>query len=215
MVAAAGAGGAYNDGTIGSGVSGGGLSVKGLTIKNGSYSYTVLDGTQTSGYKFGIGQDGSLTTNSYLAGSGGGYYTGYYNDRTLDIGPLEGIGGTSYISGHTGSVSIKASTSLTPKVNQNGQLCQNGTNDNYCSIHYSGKYFTDTKMIDGNGYNWTNVKGDATRQPTKDNLGTQTGNSGDGFIKITPITTNEDVYLKDIIVSDGTLNEAFNPLVED
>ena len=55
-----------------------------------------------------------------------------------------GSGGSSYISGHLGSVAIKSSSDTSPRLDENGIACINGTNDNICSLHYSGFYFYDT-----------------------------------------------------------------------
>ena len=41
-------------------------------------------------------------------------------------------------------------------------------------------------MIDGMGYSWTTVKGDTVvGMPNKNGMGTVTGNTGNGFAKIT------------------------------
>ena len=45
-----------------------------------------------------------------------------------------------------------------------------------CSYHYSGLIFTNTNMIAGN-----------TSMPTHDGTGTMTGNSGNGYARITYI----------------------------
>ncbi len=62
-----------------------------------------------------------------------------------------------------------------------------GNSDVQNSIHYSGKYFTDTLMIDGVGYNWTTEKGEQVQMPTYNNeyyaLGV--GHSGNGVAVIT------------------------------
>ena len=54
--------------------------------------------------------------------------------------------------------------------------CNNGSNDVACSYHYSGLIFTNTNMIAGN-----------TSMPTHDGTGTMTGNSGNGYARITYI----------------------------
>ena len=61
-------------------------------------------------------------------------------------------------------------TSSTPKAG-----CTNGTTNNDCSIHYSGKIFTSTIIKNG-----SEVMPDS-------NGGTMTGNSGDGKAKISYI----------------------------
>ena len=57
-----------------------------------------------------------------------------------------------------------------------------------CSMHYSKLFFTDTVMIDGNGYSWTTEEGsEVVGMPTHDGTSTMTGNTGNGFAKITYI----------------------------
>ena len=94
---------------------------------------------------------------------------------------MSGGGGSSYISGHTGCVAITSNTNTTPKSG-----CKTGTTNNNCSIHYSGKIFNDTVMIDGSGYSWTNVK--STKKPMpKPNGKTYElgqGNPNNGIAKI-------------------------------
>ena len=104
------------------------------------------------------------------AGGGGGFYggAGAYN-----MGG--GSGGSSYISGHQGSVAIKAANDVTPK-----DGCTHGTNDITCSYHYSDKVFTNTIMKAGN-----------EEMPSYNNEGTMTGNSGSGHAKITLISIDE------------------------
>ena len=123
--------------------------------------------TQTIGYQFGIGKNGEGTGDSDgVAGGGGGYYGG------TSINALEGesaSGGSGYISGHLGCVAIQAQDNITPK---NG--CTDGTEDITCSYHYSNKIFTNTIMKAGN-----------EEMPTFNGSGSMTGNSGNGFVKIT------------------------------
>ena len=69
------------------GGAGGGLN--GLTNRTRS-----KPGTQTSGYKFGIGQDGyGVGSSNGVAGSGGGYYGGTTSDYADDC--EAGAGGSS------------------------------------------------------------------------------------------------------------------------
>ncbi len=145
--------------------SGGGL--ESIAIGRGS---VVLNGaTQTSaGYDSKIsttysGLFGSGNTVYYSAGSGGG--GGYYGGGATDYGS---IGGSSFISGHIGCNAIDEHGQHTGQPN-----------------HYSGNVFKDTVMIDGDGYKWTNVKESYTGMPTPDGKSTMTGNSGNGYAKIT------------------------------
>ncbi len=125
---------------------------------------------------FGIG---GSTHDCCEASGGGGYYGGGLCD---DNG---GGGGSSYISGHTGCVAITSSTDRTPK---NG--CETGTLDNACSIHYSQKIFTSTKMIDGEGFKWTNKieNEEAMPNPNTGYYDLKTGHQGNGYAKITLIS---------------------------
>jgi hypothetical protein len=101
---------------------------------------------------------------------GGGYFGGGAGGSTLSGGSGQGGGGgSSYISGHTGCVAIASVETITPKVG-----CTNGTTDITCSYHYSGKRFTNTVMKSGN-----------ESMPTHDGTGTMTGNTGNGYAKIT------------------------------
>lgn len=187
----AGGGGGRNDSTTGHA---GGLSAYDGIVTNSSWeSSRGIKGTQTSGNAFGIGGAGDQGggTSGYCSGEGGGgggYYGGTGGIDTAgncyDVG---GGGGSSYISGHTGCVAITSENNLTPK-----GVCYEGTTDNSCSIHYSGKYFIDTLMIDGAGYTWTNAKASTVGtnlmpDPTIID-GTYTsgqGNIGNGYARIT------------------------------
>ena len=140
-------------------------------------------GTQTSGNKFGIGANGGCGGEGG-AGAGGGYYGGknYYEGSNYGSSG----GGSSYISGHTGSVAIASGSTAEPRaVRVSG--CTTGTTNNNCSIHYSGKTFSNTVMIDGLGYKWTNTKGalQAMPKPAGGTYASGTGHTGNGYAKIT------------------------------
>lgn len=152
MVAAGGAGlvGDYSGNP-----SGGTLSSPNVT---GVYGAVSTGATQTSGASFGIGGTG------VRSGGGGGYWGGGANTYS-------GAGGSSYISGHVGCVALQDDSANTPKTG-----CSNGTNDMECSIHYSGKYFTDTIMLSG-----------SSDMPGYDSSDTITGNSSNGHARITYI----------------------------
>ena len=99
--------------------------------------------------------------------------------------------------------------------------CTTGIDVNSCSIHYSGMTFTDTVMIDGLGYRWTNIKADtSTGMPTQSGNGTMIGNTGNGFAKISTIiqsNNNKDsanlpdyiAYLDNITSDLGDFDEPF------
>ena len=54
--------------------------------------------------------------------------------------------------------------------------------------HYSGKVFTETVMIDGEGYSWTSEKQPGiVGMPTFDGTKTMIGNTDNGHAKITKI----------------------------
>ena len=176
IMVAGGAGGTYSDSSAPGGGAAGGLT----SYSTSNSNHTVASSTQVAGGAAGLngnaggfGYGGSHSQSAYNSGAGG-YYGG-------GSGPSGG-GGTSYISGHTGCVAITSQSSLTPKSG-----CTTGTSDNSCSLHYSGKKFTDTVMIDGRGYSWTNTKGSLTQMPSPNGgyYESGVGNSGNGAIRIT------------------------------
>ena len=208
MVAGGGGGSDYYNSVSSSGGAAGGL-----TAYNGGYatgaSWEVYElstgGTQVSGGNGGNGASrggtgsfglGGASTNNH--GGGGGYYgggSGSYNSGVVG----SGAGGSSFISGHTGSVAIASESSITPRVGTNSGVCSTGTSDNLCSIHYSNKKFSDTVMIDGSGYSWSNVKGNQSQMPNPNggsySLGV--GHSGNGYARITFLTSAKEViYLE-------------------
>ena len=125
--------------------------------------------------QFGYGGWGSTTGLSYgvsSSGGGGGYYGGGHGIHPGNTWSGGG-GGSSFISGHNGCNAI-ASSSTQNNITHTGQ-----------SVHYSGYKFSDTIMIDGAGYKWTNVKGSLVGMPTFDGNSTMTGNSSAGYAKIT------------------------------
>ena len=129
MVAAGGGGSAYD---------GAGGHAGGLTGYPGNIS-TILGGTQTTGYSFGIGANG-IDSQAGTGGGGGGYWGGNTGTNTDE----SGAGGSSYISGYQGCVAIASSASTSPKSG-----CSNGTTDISCSYHFSGKIFTNPQMLSG------------------------------------------------------------------
>ena len=194
IMVAAGGGGRFSDGTA---VSNGGAGGA-LTGLNASGDYTDwcigFGGTQTSGGMIGITsgkycEEGSNTTytqpglitggfgyggahgsqGNNSTGGGSGYYGGSSSGHIASAG-----GGSSYISGHTGAIAIKSESNISPRNDSKDNLCKIGTNDITCSYHYSNFIFTDTKMIDGN-----------SSMPNKSGSGNSTGNSGNGYAKIT------------------------------
>ena len=147
---------------------------------NGYNGNGTAGGTQTT---YGGVQSSSYTVSSFGVANGGctggnGYYPGGGATCASGAG-----GGSSFISGHAGCVAVTSESSTSPKSG-----CANGTTDIECSKHYSGMYFTDTKMIDGKGYEWTTEKqSTSTGMPTFDGTSTMTGNTGNGYVKLTYI----------------------------
>lgn len=129
---------------------------------NGACNYSKLE-------KGGFGYGGS-SVGCYDGGGSGG--SGYYGGAGGVV--QSGAGGSSFISGHNGCDAIdKSSTS--DNIKHTGQ-----------SIHYSGLKFTDTVMIDGAGCKWTTeITSDCSGMPTHDGKSTMTGNTGNGYAKIT------------------------------
>lgn len=186
--------------------SAGGACIEGTCYGGGLTGYVASDydnggaGTQTTGGSatadatnggFGYGGNGYISNptcpNSNDGyGAGSGYYGGgggrggtCVNSSTNRRG--SGGSGSSFISGHTGCVAITSENNRSPKDN-----CTDGTTDHNCSIHYSGYEFTNTIMIDGGGYSWTTEKGtEIVGMPTHDGAETMTGNTGNGYAKIT------------------------------
>ena len=155
----------------------------GTQISGGAKGKTArYPGTDGSFYNGGVGGISKDTpTISGGGGGGGGYYGGGSGEACKGNCGGSGGGGSSYISGHTGCVAITSASSATPKTG-----CTTGTSDNSCSIHYSGKSFTNTVMIDGSGYSWTNAKKSLQQMPSlSGSYASGTGNSGNGAARIT------------------------------
>lgn len=169
MVAAGGAG-ASNWTNAAIGGYGGALTGGAGILNSGSASHTLATGgTQTSGGKggstspnngdagkFGIGGNSQA---GHGSGGGGGYYGGG-GGGYVDSGVSSGAGGSSFISGHTGCNAIDKSGNHTAT-----------------PVHYSGKKFTSTSMIAGNG-----------SMPNPRGSGNITGNTGNGYAKITLVS---------------------------
>ena len=98
------------------------------------------------------------------AGSGGG---GYYGGGGSS-GDGGGGGGSSYISGHEGCISIL------PNATNESELKPSDD-----SFHYSKLYFTNTVLLGGN----------ESMPLFNDTEGTMIGNDGDGFARITFMST--------------------------
>ena len=192
VMVAGGGGGAHitNTTSYTEGMNAGGLAVSGdLSTWTDTWTPTV---NQTTGGNFGYGSDG-VNSSHAGAGGGGGYYGGY----SQKVGEYAGraAGGSSYISGHLGTVSIVSSSDSGAK---NG--CTTGNDDYECSYHYSSMVFNQTTMIDGAGYSWTNVRSSEVPMPIFDGAVIDGGNIGNGHARITYIKEYEDI---DVYYANG------------
>ena len=133
----------------------------------------------TYGYgTFGIGGRSKLS--SSFSGGGAGYYGGGSSTHVQGGG-----GGSSFISWHDGCDAITEG-STSSNIVHTGQ-----------SVHYSGYVFTNTIMIDGSGYKWTDVKGsNVVGMPLPDYSGIMNGNTGNGYARITPISMGDYQLIK-------------------
>ena len=156
-----------------------------FTDKTGINNKETIDGSFGKG---GAGDKGGDKNGKCRGegGGGGGYYGGSGGSNAsgncYDVG---GGGGSSYISGHTGCIAITSATDEAPKSG-----CTQGTTDNSCSIHYSKKKFTNTLIIDGGGYTWTNDEKSKARtnlmpMPSDGTYASGIGHTGNGSAKIT------------------------------
>ncbi len=164
-------------------------SAGGLVGYNGNHVHTGYGGAQTEGGacysssnlttsncqgSFGYANSIPYYSSRYPntgAGGGGGYYGGGSGPSAVGAnnGGLGG-GGSSFISGHDGCNAILAEST------------ESDIKHSSDSKHYSNLVFTNTKMIDGEGYEWTNVKGEVVGLPEPD-----IETNGNGFAKITYI----------------------------
>lgn len=201
MVAAGGGGVSYytsgsysSDGGAGGGLIGidGHHSDPTACGKGGTQLALGASGTRNAGTTqfggFGLGSSAKTKSDGSYVHSGGGA-GGYWGGGAGSGAGGPGGGGSSYISGHTGCIAVESATSTSPRLGTNDAACTTGTTDIQCSYHYLNDYkFTNTIMIDGDGYQWTTEKGsDIVGMPTHNGTGTMTGNIGNGFIKITYI----------------------------
>ena len=208
MVAAGGGGGFISiqeGGNASKGGAGGGLNgydANNLSPFASAYGY-AMGATQTAGgicnpnYNLThcrpgtFGSGGNIIDNGAAhSGGGGGYYGGAQSGH-VDAA----AGGSSFISGHNGCNAISSSST-------ESNIVHTGH-----ANHYSGYKFTSTKMIDGNGYKWTNTKGSLEQMPNPSGgyYASGKGHSGNGYARITiQSTTNRYSYiLKDKILYDN------------
>ena len=139
--------------------------------------------TQTTGYAFGVGQDGVFKySNKTVGGGGGGYYGGYGTAISSNVS--NGAGGSSFISGYDGADAIDESSTST-NIIHTGQ-----------SIHYSGLKFDYSIMIRGNGTVQDSTSYSQYLMPGTDGtkLAQGTGKTGNGYAIIE--------YLEDLKTED-------------
>ncbi len=128
-------------------------------------------GTGGGRFSDGRGSDYRSQDGESSGGSGGGYYYGSSSGHIASAG-----GGSFFISGHNGCDAIKEE-STENNIIHTGQ-----------SIHYSGLYFTNNLMIDGDGYRWTTKKEEQIGMPSHSDNSIIMGNSGNGYARITLIS---------------------------
>lgn len=180
MVASGGGGANFRGENYGEGNGGAGGALTGLdgisTKNTNGYGYGIgTGGSQTAGGTFkwtagtasnvaiapGIfGQGGGIEVNNISAQSGGG--SGYYGGSASAHGGAGG--GSSFISGHTGCNAISETSTV-------NNIIHTGN-----PVHYSDYKFNNTVMKAGN-----------EEMPDYYGTSTITGNSGDGFAKITAL----------------------------
>ena len=194
IIVAAG-GGACDDGSVWSNSNPHGGGVNGINIPWSGYSLVNASQTdggyvyQSSTYgkrgQFGCGNQAS---SGYRSGGGGGYYGGGESD-------WGSMGGTCYISGHAGCIAVLESAIESYGTNGVSQIEHRTDEDAVTkSTHYSGRKFTNTKMIDGAGYPWTTTQGTSYEQmPSTASLSAKyaasIGHEGNGYCRITGTTS--------------------------
>jgi hypothetical protein len=147
---------------------------------------------QTNGYRLCFGENADLGITA--SGGGGGYMGGVTGDAigmgTLYLGST---GGTSFISGHNGCNAINYDNTITGtrivnSLSETYDICS-FTSQSILSINGISYVFNNTKMIDGQGYYWTNSRGSLSGMPTPSG-GTETGHTGNGYARITFVSAN-------------------------
>lgn len=160
-----------NSPSAGTGESGSGGTLKGIDgkVNFGMIEYPYGRGsTQTSGYKFGIGDNGTLcmTTLNGLGGGAGGYFGSYSGRCSEEAWQVPGGagGGSSYVSGCQGCKAIdKLSTENNIKMLKKSE-------------HYSKLVFTNIIMKSGDD-----------EMPNPKNGKKMIGNDNNGYARISYI----------------------------
>ena len=124
-------------------------------------------------------------------GSGGGSgYFGGSGASGLSNGVFQAGGGSSFISGHSGCIAIDENSTennIIQRTGANNASCIDNPTAGLCSHHYSNYVFSQTVMIDGNGYEWTSQIGNYIGQVQPDGT-TKKGNKDNGHARITLMT---------------------------
>lgn len=128
---------------------------QGRTGGMGGYSYGTVTLSANQTIYITVGGTGDILTAGYPNGGSGGASGSWAKGGG-------GGGGSSFISGYEGCNAISAEST------ENNIIHTNQPN------HYSGKVFVDTVMKAGD-----------EEMPTHDGTGTMTGNSGNGYARIT------------------------------
>lgn len=152
-----------------------------------------------------VGTDGTLgiagngSSAEAGGGGGGGYYGGAGGGLAFAIAREDsglchssGAGGSSYISGHTGSISLKNKNNTSCKEKGTNPTNYIGTTDKTCSYYNKDYIFKNTTMIDGEGYSWTNKRNELVKMPSYANDSIDKGNIKSGHAKITALTTGSN-----------------------
>jgi hypothetical protein len=170
---------------------GGSKTQGGLKVNNGSYT------NGTNGV-FGAGGNGTSSWGD-CAGGGGYYGGGYGGNINGGYGMYSGAGGSSFISGMTGCVAIDPTDTTNDPRTQDGDTGIFKTMLNYYTTGFGTSatwvdgeeiLFTNCSMIDGADYQWnTGVKAGTAGTMPNPSGGTMTGNAGNGYARITQLTT--------------------------
>ena len=172
IIIAAGAGGSDDGAPSSNNCSGGGLNSN-ATLYGGTYTNATQTAASTATLNGEFGA-GNQSYTKACAGGGGGYWGGAGSD-------YGGTGGSSYISGHPGCIAIESATSTSAKSGAANTVAK--------ATHYSGFYFTNTKMIDGTGHVWTTDIGSLEAMPNPTTVSSfyssGVGNRGNGYARIT------------------------------
>lgn len=136
----------------------------------------------------GIGTTSALNGAFGKGGAGCGGGSGYFGGAGAETCETGGAGGSSYISGHLGSIAIEGASLSTPKNGCVNSVTGQPNITTTCSTHYTNFKFDSTVMIDGNGYAWSTTKHSTRSQMPAREYGAflpeGVGNVGNGFVRI-------------------------------